>query len=88
MLVRALLTADRNQRFQRSRMTEAQHAETPAIDFRPFIIADADTGHGGDPHVRNLVRRFVEAGVPVITSYSIHYTKLYESSATSTLPPW
>src|SRR5690606_4855537 len=25
---------------------------------------DADTGHGGDPHVRNLVRRFVEAGVP------------------------
>jgi len=64
VLVRALLTADRNQRFQRSRMTEAQRAETPAIDFRPFIIADADTGHGGDPHVRNLVRRFVEAGVP------------------------
>src|SRR6202035_3466883 len=34
------------------------------VDFRPFIIADADTGHGGDPHVRNLIRRFVEAGVP------------------------
>jgi isocitrate lyase len=33
-------------------------------DFRPFIIADADTGHGGDPHVRNLIRRFVESGVP------------------------
>src|SRR5580692_10351409 len=33
-------------------------------DPRPFIIADADTGHGGDPHVRNLVKRFVEAGVP------------------------
>jgi isocitrate lyase len=29
-----------------------------------MIIADADTGHGGDAHVRNLVRRFVEAGVP------------------------
>jgi isocitrate lyase len=28
------------------------------------VIADADTGHGGDAHVRNLVRRFVEAGVP------------------------
>ena len=28
------------------------------------VIADADTGHGGDPHVRNLIRRFVEAGVP------------------------
>src|SRR6266508_40508 len=63
-LVRALLSADRNQQYLRSRMTEAQRAATNARDFRPFIIADADTGHGGDPHVRNLVRRFVEAGVP------------------------
>ena len=63
-LVRALLTADRNQRFLRARMSPAQLAATPEVDFRPFIIADADTGHGGDPHVRNLVRRFVEAGVP------------------------
>ena len=63
-LVRALLTADRNQQYLRLRMTEAQRAATPAHDFRPFIIADADTGHGGDPHVRNLIRRFVEAGVP------------------------
>jgi len=63
-LVRALLTADRNQQYLRSRMTAAQRAEAPAVDFRPFIIADADTGHGGDPHVRNLIRRFVEAGVP------------------------
>ncbi len=63
-LVRALLTADRNQQYLRSRMTEAQRAATPAHDFRPFIIADADTGHGGDPHVRNLIRRFVEVGIP------------------------
>src|ERR1041385_1096424 len=63
-LVRALLTADRNQHYLRLRMTEAQREATPAHDFRPFIIADADTGHGGDPHVRNLIRRFVEAGVP------------------------
>jgi isocitrate lyase len=63
-LVRALLTADRNQQYLRLRMSEAQRAATPAYDFRPFIIADADTGHGGDPHVRNLIRRFVEAGVP------------------------
>src|SRR6266853_910587 len=63
-LVRALLTADRNQEYLRSRMTEAQRTATEAHDFRPFIIADADTGHGGDPHVRNLIRRFVEAGVP------------------------
>src|ERR1700740_348363 len=63
-LVRALLTADRNQEFLRLRMSEAKRAATPAYDYRPFIIADADTGHGGDPHVRNLIRRFVEVGVP------------------------
>jgi isocitrate lyase len=63
-IVRALLTADRNQRFARSRMSEAQRAASPEIDYRPFIIADADTGHGGDAHVRNLIRRFVEVGVP------------------------
>lgn len=63
-IVRGLLTADRNQRFARSRMNEAERASTPEIDFAPLIIADADTGHGGDAHVRNLIRRFVEAGVP------------------------
>ena len=63
-LVRALLTADRNQQYLRLKMTPEQRAASPATDYRPFIIADADTGHGGDPHVRNLIRRFVEAGVP------------------------
>ncbi|MDQ2965530.1 MAG: isocitrate lyase ICL2 [Chloroflexota bacterium] len=63
-LVRALLTADKNQHFARSLMDEAQRGAIAEVDFRPFIIADADTGHGGDAHVRNLVRRFVEAGVP------------------------
>ncbi|HSB12782.1 MAG TPA: isocitrate lyase ICL2 [Blastocatellia bacterium] len=63
-LVRALLAADRNQHYLRLRMTESQRNATQACDFRPFIIADADTGHGGDAHVRNLIRRFVEAGVP------------------------
>jgi isocitrate/methylisocitrate lyase len=63
-LVRALLTADRNQQYLRLRMSDAERAATPATDYRPFIIADADTGHGGDPHVRNLIRRFVESGVP------------------------
>jgi len=62
-LVRALLTADKNQHFARARMTEEQRKATPVVDFRPFIIADADTGHGGDAHVRNLIRRFVEVGV-------------------------
>jgi isocitrate lyase len=64
VLVRALLTADRNQEYLRLHMSERQRATTPVVDYRPFIIADADTGHGGDPHVRNLIRRFVEIGVP------------------------
>ncbi|MGE0220541.1 isocitrate lyase ICL2 [Mycolicibacterium sp.] len=64
-IVRALLTADRNQQFLRLKMTPEQLAAAPPpVDYRPFIIADADTGHGGDPHVRNLIRRFVESGVP------------------------
>ncbi len=63
-LVRALLAADKNQHFARSQMDEEQRRAAPEVDFRPFIIADADTGHGGDAHVRNLVRRFVEVGVP------------------------
>ena len=64
VLVRALLAADKNQQFVRSRMSDEERATTKAHDYRPFIIADADTGHGGDAHVRNLIRRFVEVGVP------------------------
>ena len=45
-------------------MTAEQLEALRTFDFRPFIIADADTGHGGDAHVRNLIRRFVEVGVP------------------------
>jgi isocitrate lyase len=63
-IVRALITADKNQHFLRSHMTPDQRAASPEHDYRPFIIADADTGHGGDAHVRNLIRRFVEVGVP------------------------
>lgn len=63
-LIRALLAADKNQHFARSHMSDEQRAASPEIDYRPFIIADADTGHGGDAHVRNLIRRFVEIGVP------------------------
>lgn len=63
-VVRALLTADRNQRFARARMTDAERGATPEVDYTPLIVADADTGHGGDAHVRNLIRRFVEAGTP------------------------
>ena len=62
-LVRALLAADRNQKFMRARMTDKERKSSRKYDFRPWIIADADTGHGGDPQVRNLIRRFVEVGV-------------------------
>ena len=62
-LIRALIAADRNQKFARWKMTEDERNSTPKINYRPFIIADADTGHGGDAHVRNLIRRFVEVGV-------------------------
>ena len=71
-LVRALLTADKNQQFSRARMTEAERRRTPEVDYTPYIIADADTGHGGDAHVRNLIRRFVEVGV---TGYHIEDQK-------------
>ena len=63
-IVRALLTADKNQQFFRSRMNDEQRQATPIVDYRPFIVADADTGHGGEAHVSNLIRRFVEVGVP------------------------
>ena len=63
-LVRALMAADRNQYYLRLRMTEQERKDTPEIDYRPLIVADADTGHGGDAHVRNLIRRFAEVGVP------------------------
>jgi len=42
-LVRALLAADKNQHFLRSRMTEEQREASRIIDYRPFIIADAGT---------------------------------------------
>jgi isocitrate lyase len=71
-IVRALLAADKNQFFARSKMSPKELARTPRIDFRPFLIADADTGHGGDAHVRNLIRRFVENGV---TGYHIEDQK-------------
>ncbi len=63
-IVRALLMADKNQTFSRFKMSDEERSQKKAFDFSPYIIADADTGHGGDAQVRNLVRRFVEAGVP------------------------
>lgn len=63
-IVRALLAADKNQTYARYKMKEEDRESTNQVNYAPYIIADADTGHGGDAQVRNLVRRFVEAGVP------------------------
>lgn len=65
--VRALLHQDEAQRSSRMRMTSAQRKNTPAIEFAPpLIIPDGDTGHGGEHHIRNLVKKFVESKIGAI----------------------
>ena len=61
--IRALLTADKIQFNERALMTPEQRKKRPEVDFRPFLMVDGDTGHGGEVQVANLIRRFVEAGV-------------------------
>src|SRR5258707_3847655 len=48
-LVRAPLTADRNQQDLRLRMTEAQRTAPQAPNFRPFLIPHPDPRHRGEP---------------------------------------
>lgn len=65
--VRALLHQDEAQRSNRMRMTSAQRKKSPAIEFSPpLIIPDGDTGHGGEHHVRNLVKKFVESKIGAV----------------------
>ncbi|HZA54810.1 MAG TPA: isocitrate lyase, partial [Candidatus Udaeobacter sp.] len=65
--VRALLHQDEVQRSNRIRMTSLQRKKTPAIEFNPpMIIPDGDTGHGGEHHIRNLVKKFVENRIGAI----------------------
>jgi len=45
-------------------MGEEVGKATPEVDYRPFVIADADTGHRENPQVCNLIRHFVEVGIP------------------------
>ncbi|EJF57125.1 isocitrate lyase [Dichomitus squalens LYAD-421 SS1] len=61
-LFTAQLFHDRKQREERSRLSEAELAKTPAIDYLRPIIADADTGHGGLTAVMKLAKLFVERG--------------------------
>ena len=65
--VRALLHQDEAQRAARMRMTSAQRKKHPAIEFSPpLIIPDGDTGHGGEHHIRNLVKKFVESKIGAV----------------------
>ncbi|HXG50833.1 MAG TPA: isocitrate lyase [candidate division Zixibacteria bacterium] len=65
--VRALLHQDELQRSRRVRMTSAQRKKSPPIEFSPpLIIPDGDTGHGGEHHIRNLVKKFVESKIGAI----------------------
>ena len=65
--VRALLHQDEVQRSNRIRMMSLQRKKTPAIEFNPpMIIPDGDTGHGGEHHIRNLVKKFVENKIGAI----------------------
>ena len=65
--VRALLHQDEVQRSNRMRMTSVQRKKNAATEFSPpMIIPDGDTGHGGEHHIRNLVKKFVENKIGAI----------------------
>jgi isocitrate lyase len=65
--VRALLHQDELQRARRIRMTSTQRKKATPVEFSPpLIIPDGDTGHGGEHHVRNLVKKFVESKIGAI----------------------
>ena len=61
-LFTAQLFHDRKQREERARLSDAQLASTPAVDYLRPIIADADTGHGGLSATMKLAKLFVEKG--------------------------
>lgn len=58
----AQLFHDRKQRESRVRMSKAERAKTPYVDYLRPIVADADTGHGGLTAVMKLTKLFVEKG--------------------------
>ncbi|ORX60283.1 isocitrate lyase [Hesseltinella vesiculosa] len=61
-LFKAQLFHDRKQREERMRMTAAQRASTPKVDYMNPIVADGDTGHGGVTAVMKLTKMMVERG--------------------------
>ncbi|CAJ1361605.1 unnamed protein product [Effrenium voratum] len=61
-LFRAQLFHDRKQYEERRRMSPADRAKTPFVDYLNPIIADADTGHGGLTATMKLAKMFIERG--------------------------
>jgi len=61
-LFTAQLFHDRKQREARTRLSDAELASTPVIDYMRPIVADADTGHGGLTATMKLAKLFVEKG--------------------------
>ncbi|CAJ1375469.1 unnamed protein product [Effrenium voratum] len=61
-LFRAQLFHDRKQYEERRRMSPADRAKTPVVDYLNPIIADADTGHGGLTATMKLAKMFIENG--------------------------
>jgi len=61
-LFTAQLFHDRKQREARTRLSDAELASTPVIDYLRPIVADADTGHGGLTATMKLTKLFVEKG--------------------------
>lgn len=53
---------DRKQWYLRSKMSPAERAKTPYVDYLRPIIADGDTGHGGLTAVMKLAKLFAENG--------------------------
>jgi isocitrate lyase len=53
---------DRKQKEMRCRMSREERERTPFIDFMVPMIADGDTGHGGNTAVMKLIKMFIEAG--------------------------
>jgi isocitrate lyase len=53
---------DRKQNEERSKMTAAERAATPKVDYLKPCIADADAGFGGITSVMKLTKLMIEAG--------------------------
>lgn len=65
-LAKAQSMHDRKQWDARRRMTTAERAATPYVDYLRPIVADGDTGHGGLSAVMKLAKLFAEHGAAAV----------------------